>query len=514
MNSRLVMKKWPPNANVTGYSGPYPVNEIQKARNKLIQCLTPPHHSGLAIILPKIGIDSCFGPAIVPPPPQSVPNGMITSDNYTLAPEKATATAPLSVTMNVSSVVTPPIQLSGWTPLRISRSVSVHGTRQDTSDNYTRASEKTVATSPLSVTKNVSSIMSPPVQISDWTPLRSSGSVSVRGMRQDSVHQTDHTRHEGSNNSAAQSASITNRRHSDLSWTDNVPVKMARDNILLMANKHRGQGDASLTQDVTRVGEPSTSYGTTKLPPSHVYKCDYCRVTAQTDAVITNHLTRSRHASASEYTISTSGDGSKGGPELQAVERMLAVSNPEKGNCAALVIACPECRSIFDDIFTCATHNKYEHGESDGCYAICPVIHSELVKVGDTSCPVCQQRFNDYDDLVDHWATLPEHCPMPQSTDSRVFLVQTCPVCKRTFNDFLDCVIHMAGDHGTVTWVEVRHVMLPQRRERLPPFNCNRHSTGGLRDEAAILSKLQNCFEQNAINARLEQIKKILAGVA
>jgi len=455
------MKKWPPNANVTGYSGPYPMNEIQQARNKLIHCLMPPHSSGLARVLPKIGIDSCFGPGLVPPPPQCVPNGLTASDNYRVA------------------------------------------------------SEKTITTSPLPATKSSSYIMSPPVQVSNWTPIRTgiSRSVSAHDTRRDNAHQTDHARHESVHDSVFQSASITKRMYSESYSAGDVPLKMGRDNGALVANKHRGQGDAAVPQQV----EPSTSYGATQLPPSRVYKCDYCRITAKSDAEIKNHLTRSRHASASEYTVSDGGDGSKGGTDLQAVERMLAVSNPDRSNCAALVIACPECRSIFEDIFTCATHNKYEHGESDGCYAVCPVIHFEKVEVRDRSCAKCQQRFNDHNDLVDHWVSIPDHCPMPQSTDSRVFLVLTCPACKRTFNDdFLDCVIHMAEDHGTMTMtsVEVRHVMLPQRRERLPAFSCNIHSTGGLRDEAVVLSRLQNCFEQNAINARLEQIQKILAGVA
>jgi len=460
-DSHLAMKKWPPNANTTGYCGPYPVNEIQQARSKLIQCLMPPHSSGLARVLPKIGIDSCFGSGFVPPPPQRIPNGLTTFGSYRLASEKSTAASPQSVTSSVSHVMSPPIQVSSWTPLRVSRSVSVQDTRQD------------------------------------------------------NVRQTDHAKQEGIQDSVMESASITRRRYSEFSSVDDVPGKRTRDNGALMTNKLRGQGDASVTQDTARGGEPSTSYDASQLPPSHMYKCDYCRVTAKSDAEITNHLTRSRHASASEYSISAGGDGGKSGPELQAVERMLAVSNPSRSSCAALVIACPECRSIFDDIFTCATHSKYEHGESDGCYAICPVIHSEKVEVADASCAACQQQFSDHNDLVDHWLAVPGHCPMPQSTDSRVFLVQTCPACKRTFNDdFLDCILHMAEDHGTVTSIEVRHVMLPQRRERLPPFSCNVHSAGGLRDEAVVLSRLQNCFEQNAINARLEQIQKILGGVA
>jgi len=459
------MKKWPPDAKTSGYFGPYPVNAIQQARNRLIQCLMPPHRSGLAKVLPKIGVDSCFGPGVVPPPPQCLPNGLTTSDSYIQTPEKTVVTSPLSVTKSASYVTSPAITVSDWKPLQISRSASVHDTRQG------------------------------------------------------NVGQTDQTQHGGIRGSPAQSMSIAKRRYSEFSSADEVAVKRIRDNSALMASKHRGQGDASVTQEnALKVGgEPSSSSSSTstKLSPSHVYKCDYCRVTSTSDAEITNHLSRSRHASASEYSIVAGGDVGKSGPELQAVERMLAISNPDKSNCAALVIACPECRSIFNDIFTCATHNKYEHGASDGCYAVCPVIHSEKVDVSDTSCATCQQRFNDHGDLVQHWVAVPDHCPMPQSTDARVFLVQTCPVCKRTFNDdFLDCVMHVSEDHGAVTWVEVRHVMLPQRRERLPPFSTNRHSTGGLRDEAAVLSRLQNCFEQNAINARLEEIQKILAGVA
>lgn len=462
-SSHLIMKKWPPDAKSAGYFGPYPVNEIQQARSKLIQCLMPPHTSGLARVLPQIGVDTCFGPGLVPPPPQCLPNGLTSSDSHRQIPGKTVAASALSVTKSASYVTSPAITVSNWTPLRIARSVSIYDTRQD------------------------------------------------------SVHWTDHTQHGGIHDSRAQGISTLKRRYSEFSSADEVAVKRMTDTSAVMVNKHRGQGDASVTQEnALKVGgEPlNSNCQSTRLPPSHVYKCDYCRVTATSHAEMTNHLSRSRHASASEYSIVTGGEVGKSGPELQAVERMLAVSNPDRSNCAALVIACPECRSIFDDIFTCATHNKYEHGESDGCYAVCPVIHSEKVDVSDRRCAVCRQQFNDHDDLVQHWVALPDHCPMPQSTDARVFLVQTCPVCERTFNDdFLDCVMHIGEAHGTVTCVEVRHVMLPQRRERLPPFSSDRHSTGGLHDEATVLSRLQNCFEQNAINARLEQIQKILASV-
>jgi len=442
---QLIMKKWPPRASDTAYSGPYPVNDIQRARSKLIECLNPPYSAGLARVLPKIGIDSHFGPGLVPPPPQSIPNGL-------------------------------------------------------TSDSCRLPSNQTVTASPLSARKSESLVMSPPIQVSDWKPLRVSRSSSAIETRQDNA---DHPQRRGMLDLAADNASVAKRRYSEACVAEGIvlpPVKMLRDNGAV--SRHAGQGDGS-------------DSGDNSLPPSRIYKCDYCRVTTQSNTEMTSHLTRLRHSSASEYTTAAaaavSGDTIKASAELQAVERILAITNPQQNNCAALVIACPDCRSIFDDIFTCGTHNKYEHGDVDGCYAVCPVIHSENVHVGDASCAVCQQRFADHNDLVEHWIGEPDHCPMPQSTDTRVFLVQTCPACSRTFNDdFLDCVIHMAAEHGSVTSVEVRHVMLPQRRERLPPFS----STGGLRDEAAVLSRLHNCFEQNAINARLEQIQKLLAGTA
>jgi len=435
------MKKWPPNANSSGYRGPYPVNEIEQARAKLIQCLRPPHGQGLARVLPKIGIDSCYGRSSVPAPQHGLPNGLTSPGSYRLP-----AVAPV-----------------------------------------------------LTLAHSAGYVQSPGIQVSNWTPLRMSRSVSVQDTRRDNVIQPNHPQAERIDDSVVLGTSVTKRRYSELYSATEVPDKRIKDDSKLMGNKQSsGSVDASVTKDV-RTGD---------VLLSRVYKCDYCRVTGKSAAEMTNHLTRSRHASASEFSVSDQ--------QLEAVERMLAVSNPDRSNCAALVVACPECRGVFDDIFTCATHNKYEHGESDGCYAVCPVIHSETVEVSGRSCAMCQQQFTDRNELVDHWLALPDHCPMPQSTDSRVFLVQTCPACKRTFNDdFIDCVIHMAADHGVATdhghmAVEVRHVMLPQRRERLPPFSSN-----SLCDEATVLSKLNNCFEQNAINARLEQIHKILgAGIA
>jgi len=49
--------------------------------------------------------------------------------------------------------------------------------------------------------------------------------------------------------------------------------------------------------------------------------------------------------------------------------------------------------------------------------------------------------------------------------------------------------MHIAEDHGTVTWVKICQIMLPQQRERLPPFSS------GLRDEATVLIRLHEVEE-------------------
>ena len=61
--------EWPPNPRLPpDYNGPYPIWELQKARQVLINSLTSPQGEILERIKPKIGIPSRYGRGIVPPP--------------------------------------------------------------------------------------------------------------------------------------------------------------------------------------------------------------------------------------------------------------------------------------------------------------------------------------------------------------------------------------------------------------------------------------------------------------
>lgn len=77
-------------------------------------------------------------------------------------------------------------------------------------------------------------------------------------------------KHEGIHDTFMESGSVTRRRYSEFTSVDDVPGKRTRDNGALMTNKHGGHGGASVTQDIVRSGEPSTSYGASELPLSHI----------------------------------------------------------------------------------------------------------------------------------------------------------------------------------------------------------------------------------------------------
>jgi len=89
----------------------------------------------------------------------------------------------------------------------------------------------------------------------------------------------------------------------------------------------------------------------------NIFKCDFCRVTADTSTAMDAHLLGSKHLSASEFGARAALGGCT---ELVFVERVLAVRNCAIRNKSS-VVACPECRDVFDDVFTCALHFKYDH---------------------------------------------------------------------------------------------------------------------------------------------------------
>lgn len=282
---------------------------------------------------------------------------------------------------------------------------------------------------------------------------------------------------------------------------DDFPSKVARsssdDNTfnfaaLTSTNMDACAEESSNCRNNTVTPPPLPSNG-----PIFVYKCDYCKQTTDDVTKMTEHLVNSKHLSASEYGARKSPDGRH---QLVYVERMLALKNEQLkagGTTAATsVIACPQCRSIFEDIFVCALHYKYAHDFATGFYAVCPVIHRERVALPPSpECARCGAHFDMRLLLHDHWRRNSDHNPGPApSTNPQVFMLTTCSRCSRTYNDFLACAQHV-DEHSSSSLdangftVEVRHVMVPLRKEELPMFNSRRDSNG-IRDEVAALRRL------------------------
>lgn len=231
-----------------------------------------------------------------------------------------------------------------------------------------------------------------------------------------------------------------------------------------------------------------------------MFKCDYCRFTTQHLNDLRLHLADSNHLSGSEYVATQAKPYQS---ELLYTERMMAVKNPVQTRKNNTIIACPECRKTFGDIFMCSQHFKYEHKSTSGYYVICPVIHSVFIplELGPT-CSTCQDRFVSWQALCDHWMDFPNHSPLPASPSNRqIFHQFVCPTCGCTFSEnFVEAVMqfemHFQDVHRSeancktrLVGIETRQVMLPMRKEKQHDFNPD-FTSNGIRDEMCVLKQL------------------------
>ena len=83
---------------------------------------------------------------------------------------------------------------------------------------------------------------------------------------------------------------------------------------------------------------------------SHTYKCDLCSFMVQDFCKMQGHLDNGEHSSASLYATD--------GNQLLFTEQLHVVKKI-KGSIKDRASICPNCNAVFDDMFTCAMHNKY-----------------------------------------------------------------------------------------------------------------------------------------------------------
>lgn len=280
-------------------------------------------------------------------------------------------------------------------------------------------------------------------------------------------------------------------------------------------NNSKLQKSRDLTQQDIDTTEIETSdKKIEQLKVSDIFKCDYCQRSTQSVDQMQSHLTSSKHLTASKYLGTYNQQGHL---EPLHIEQILAVKNPKQANSSGHVIACPNCRTIFSNVFTCSQHNKYEHSSADGYYTICPVIHSEFLTLRHhPECLKCNQRFTTWTELNEHWISNRNHSPLAPLFSHQVFHLFECSFCEKSFTENIsDAAKHVASHsendcENCTLRIEVKQVMLPMKREKLHDFNPHLHSNG-VRDEISILEQLcsSNSLTAglNAAAARLKELK-------
>ena len=179
-----------------------------------------------------------------------------------------------------------------------------------------------------------------------------------------------------------------------------------------------------------------------------LYKCDFCLTTASSYVEINDHLISTQHFSASLYNARNISSGI----ELVSIAKMLAVKNTFSKS-SILVVACPECKDMFEDIFMCALHAKYTHGGINGFYSICPIVDHQTVKI--STAPICLAEdcnvtFVSHIFLHQHWNSRKAHHPLAGMgrESQHTFLIVICPFCHLTFRDnFIAAKMHAIRSH-------------------------------------------------------------------
>ena len=207
-------------------------------------------------------------------------------------------------------------------------------------------------------------------------------------------------------------------------------------------------------------------------------KCDFCPFTANASNVFAmqEHLKKAQHFSASVYKMRQNA-GNKG--EVVYVEKQLALKN-KYGKNKCLIVVCPVCNDVFEDIFMCGLHYKNRHGGQEGSYAICPMIHEENVAIHVLPvCDPCMKQFDSVRTLHEHWQKVPSHHPVTRPLPNTAFALFVCLFCDMTFyNNFFSCKSHIINHtkkaSGTepmcVSYMKVCYVLKPVKCEKLPPM--------------------------------------------
>lgn len=392
-----------PDPKLPPYTGPYPVEQLQKARSSLIDSLLHDSSDIIQRVKPKIGIASCYGSAY-----EIIPPVLSSSSNSTVSAAQGS-----SVDTSTSFAAQP-------------RARAV------------RHNLLTVPTATCSSNSGLSSVKDSRFASDEVNPLE----VNLKR--------------------STSTASLKRKAVDDIS-----EVKSKKSSV------EQSCEDAADAQ---------------------IYKCDFCHFQCNTLNFVEHHLKEAKHFSASLYNTKRG--------KLISVVKKLAVRN-KKGKNEALVVVCPGCYDIFEDIFMCGVHYKYTHGgeSNSGFYSVCPVIYQETVVVYQSAtCHVCKVVYDRQKNLHRHWDREPSHHPLSKALPSKAFALYSCLYCEKTFHtDFLCCKSHVLGhkDHNnkfrTHSALKVRHIMLPTRNDEVLPLSESL-SQDGFADELAMLRNMRKHF--------------------
>ena len=233
-----------------------------------------------------------------------------------------------------------------------------------------------------------------------------------------------------------------------------------------------------------------------------MYKCDFCQFA--TGIIGTNemqaHLQEKKHFSASMYKTRQTEDNNV---EFVYVVNKVALKNRNAKN-EVLVVVCPKCNDVFEDIFMCGLHYKDRHGGQHGFYAICPVIFQDTTVVENSpSCDSCNMRFESHRKLHEHWRNAPKHHLIPHPLPETAFALFKCSVCNVTFyNNFYSCKSHLLNHNFVMNLgqsacsMEVRYIEKPTKSMELPPDMEDMEGGNGLQKSLNTLRNMKKHFKK------------------
>ena len=490
---------WPrdrvPTAYIYDYNGPYPIKELQSARQTLINCLKYPQFDVIERAKPKFGLSSKYGPGVAPPPvdveahkqQQRALDAAVEARQH----QQPTTTTYHQLDMSADSSMCSTD--SGYT----SGHVNVPH-RGSNFGSYGRTN--LVNLTPTRPEKN----NAPWISERNDTPGNSASSEMMTPASTPS--------------SAAALSFNTNDPNPDASYRSISPIlelaaevdKAPRSTTPNFPPRKRSL-DSPVFDDTLptkRLKLPSPGVENTS-EVLQIFKCDFCSFVSDTEDEMQGHLVDAKHFAGSLYKASKA----TGKLEFLSIDKMLAVKNTHS-KASALVVTCSECHDVFEDIFMCGVHYQYMHGGDVGLYSICPIIHHQTAAISvNLDCLVCKKPNAKPRDLFKHWESYPSHLPASKPSHHKVFSLFICPYCHKTFHQDYDadnrmlqnCHSHVLNHRFDETHsskqvfaIEVKHIMQTQRTEKLPPFNSGVDADGnypGLEDELSILRNTKRHFQ-------------------